>query len=191
MVFCLPPDGMYNLAMGENKSLKIISRDGTGLPLDSIAITERAMQVGVPEADIHRIAVMVDSKFRLITRGMHWPNALASKRFQYHEDEGPVISIGTKLRGRKLTKDEIDETLTHELVHAAQELDPNSKKISIGLATRIGSIVVGLALGYKFAGVKGATAGLLLGDRIGYTYGLHEIEARRKTKKIVSSDGNS
>lgn len=171
--------------MSRNENIKISSKDGAELPFDEYVIADRARQAGISDADLHRISVIADSKLRLTTRGMHWPAVLAGRRFKGHPHEGPVVSIGTKLRGRNLTSDEIDATLTHELVHASQELDPASRKISQGWALRIGAIATGAVLGYHLAGVKGATLGAVLSDRAGYTYGPHEVEARKKTKAIL------
>lgn len=161
---------------------RIVIPEGIDAPVNDADIMKELNESDVPEVDQHKISVLVDNRFRLTTRGMHWPKRLAKHRFKKHAPDGPVISIGTKLRGKPLTKDQISHTLRHELVHASQELDPTNSKISKGWAIRFGAIAVGTLVGYQQAGIPGAVLGAATGDRAGYTYGPHEIQARKLTK---------
>ncbi|MCA9349039.1 hypothetical protein KC878_02725 [Candidatus Saccharibacteria bacterium] len=149
----------------------------------ALDIAQRLQGLGVASDAIAGTTVIVDDRNRLTTRGSAWPAGLAKIRFRKYKPEGPVISLGTKLRGKPITPDQRDTTVQHELIHVAQDLDPNNHKIEQGWALRVGAIAAGAVLGYKVAGAKGAFAGVVLGDRLGYTYGPHEVEARKLSNK--------
>ena len=152
-------------------------------------VLQRVREAGISDEAISKIAIIVDNKYRLTTRGSHWPARIAKKKFSQHKPEGPVVSIGTALRGKPRTAEEMDRTLAHELIHVSQELNPNSRKISQGWALRLGTVATGAVLGYYAGGIAGAVGGAFVGDRAGYTYGPHEIEAR-KLSKLASQESS-
>lgn len=133
-------------------------------------------------------SIVLDDKNRLSYRGSQtpkWLDRLIRGKKPENEGSGSVVRIGTKIRGRKRTSEDVNHTLSHELEHVAQS-DRRDRNILLdnlavwGLAG--GGAFAGNKLGRRRKGTKiiGTIAGAAIGQALGYKLASHEQQARDK-----------
>ncbi len=152
--------------------------------------------LGMSGAAIQDTSVVIDGKNRRSYNGSQtpkWLDRLAQGDMPYNQGKGSVVRIGTKVRGRERTEEQMNKVLVHELEHAAQK-DRKDKNIVVGnILIYGGSFALG-ALGNILAKRTGLTgralatgAGLAIGNRLGYQFAPHERQARERAQALKSS----
>src|SRR6266702_959351 len=148
------------------------------------------------ENGIANTTVIVDGDNRLSYKGSHTSKLLyrlLHGKSPENDGAGSVIRVGTRFRGRRRTQEEVNETLAHELEHAAQQ-DRKDPKVVLGNLATWGVAATGAVVGNKLTrnsspAIKfvASSIGAIIGQSIGYRFASHESEARRKAQRVQVS----
>lgn len=175
----------------ETPSLPLIVYDESryhGVSVDPEAAAQTMRELGISETSIANSAVYIDSKNRLANNGTHYPNTLGRLRFRSVPElqavEGDIVRLSTKVRGKKLTAEQINRTATHEWEHVAQA-DRHDRKVTEGHIAIYGLAGLGALAGSRFGkGKAGAAIGGFLGYQLGYWLAPHERQARLRAGQV-------
>lgn len=187
------------------KDLPITSYADTGpsivvesrsVEVDPVELRRTMQGIGISEAGIGQTAIVVDGKNRTSYNGSQapkWVDRLTHGVHPYNQGKGTVIRLGTKVRGKNRSLEDINDTLVHELEHTVQ-YDKRDKSLLIGNMLIYGGSFALAALVdvlARKAGVKhrslASVGGFVLGNRIGYQLAPHENQARQRARELKTS----
>ena len=166
------------------------------LAVDAQLIARTLQDRGTSPEGIANTTIIFDAKNRLSYKGSHTPKLFDRLFRGTNEDNkgrGSVIRVGTRLRGRDLTPEEINHTIDHELVHVAQT-DRGDFAPIIGNLAIWGGLIGGAVTANRSISkrtkrliprVAFTAVGGVIGNRIAYQLAPHERQARS-----ASANGN-
>jgi len=160
-----------------------------------VEATAASMAEGrVSPPGISGTSIVYDDKNRLSYNGSEkpkWLDRMLHGRLPENEGRGSVVRVGTRVRGKDRTPEEVDETTRHELEHVAQA-DRHDVRVPIGSVAIWGGAAVGTWVGSKVGRrpatrIAGALLGAVIGHAAGYKVAPHERQARARAKEALTT----